>query len=151
MQIYLDYSATTPPRAEVLAMMHSVMTQHWGNPSSLHHWGNRAATVLERSRLQVAALLQATAESIVFTAGGTEANNLAIAGVAGAYAAPQHMVVSSVEHSAVTRPVEQLMAQGWQVGGGASMSPPGICTIIDPKQERGRPKDVLPQHHSFHP
>ena len=106
MQIYLDYSATTPPRAEVLAAMQLVMTEAWGNPSSLHHWGNRAATVLERSRLQVASLIQATAESIVFTSGGTEANNLAILGVAARYEGdPQHMVVSAVEHSAVARPV----------------------------------------------
>ena len=116
MQIYLDYSATTPPRAEVRLAMQSVMTESWGNPSSLHHWGNRAATVLERSRQQVAALIQAPAESIVFTSGGTEANNLAILGVAARYEGdPQHMVVSAVEHSAVARPIEQLMEKGWQV------------------------------------
>lgn len=145
MQIYLDYSATTPPRPEVLAVMRSVMTTHWGNPSSLHHWGNRAATVLERSRLQVAELIHAPAESIVFTAGGTEANNLAIAGTAEAYISaghtPGHIVVSSVEHSAVARPVRQLAFQGWQV----SWLPVDAQGSVDPAALRAalRPDTVL--------
>ena len=120
MQIYLDYSATTPPRQEVLSAMQVTMQQHWGNPSSLHHWGNRAATALERSRQQVAALINAPyPESIVFTAGGTEANNLAVFGVTQhllqQHSAPQHIIVSSVEHSAVANPVRELAARGWQV------------------------------------
>ena len=116
MQIYLDYSATTPPRSEAIAAMHSAMEQHWGNPSSLHHWGNRAATALERSRLQVASLINAaTPESIVFTAGGTEANSLAILGVTQQFSQPQHLIVSAVEHSAVAEPMRHLADQGWQV------------------------------------
>lgn len=116
MQIYLDYSATTPPRDEAIAAMNSALTQHWGNPSSLHQWGNRAATVLERSRLQVASLINATLpESIVFTSGGTEANNLAIWGVAQQFAQPQHIIISAVEHSAIAEPALQLEAKGWQV------------------------------------
>ena len=51
MQIYLDYSATTPTRPEAIAAMQAVLTQHWGNPSSLHEWGQRAATVLEQARM----------------------------------------------------------------------------------------------------
>jgi len=116
MQIYLDYSATTPPRKEAIAAMQTAMTQHWGNASSLHHWGNRAATVLERSRGQVAALINAPSpDSLVFTAGGTEADNLAIFGIARQYAKPQHMIISAVEHSANAAPVRQLEASGWQV------------------------------------
>ncbi|MGC1215994.1 MAG: cysteine desulfurase family protein [Phormidesmis sp.] len=116
MQIYLDYSATTPPRSEAIAAMHLAMEQHWGNPSSLHYWGNRAATALERSRLQVASLINAaTPESIVFTAGGTEANNLAILGVTQQFSQPQHLIVSAVEHSAVAEPMRHLADQGWQV------------------------------------
>ncbi len=96
--------------------MHTAMEQHWGNPSSLHHWGNRAATALERSRLQVASLINAsTPESIVFTAGGTEANSLAVLGVAQQFSKPQHLIISSVEHSAVTQPVQRLADRGWQV------------------------------------
>ncbi len=115
MQIYLDYSATTPPRTEAIALMQSVLTQQWGNPSSLHQWGQQAATVVERARTQVAGLLNAEPEAIVFTAGGTESDNLAILGIARQYAAPQHIIVSSVEHSAVAEPVRSLERDGWQV------------------------------------
>ncbi|ASC71389.1 cysteine desulfurase [Halomicronema hongdechloris C2206] len=115
MQIYLDHSATTPPRPEAIATMQSVLTSQWGNPSSLHQWGNRAATILEQARLQVAQLLNAPMDAIVFTSGGTEADNLAIMGVAHRYTRPQHIVVSSVEHSAVAEPVRLLLQRGWQV------------------------------------
>jgi cysteine desulfurase len=115
MQIYLDYSATTPPRAAVLKVMQSVMAEQWGNPSSLHQWGNRSATILEQSRMQVAALLNAAMDAIVFTAGGTEADNLALWGVAKRYRQPQHMIISAVEHSAVEKPAQQLERLGWQI------------------------------------
>lgn len=115
MQIYLDYSATTPPRPEVIATMQSVMAEQWGNPSSLHQWGNRAATVLEQARFQVAALIQADVDSVIFTAGGTEADNLALLGVARTFERPQHFIISAVEHSAIDQPAQFLAAQGWQV------------------------------------
>lgn len=115
MQIYLDYSATTPPRAEAIALMQAVLTQQWGNPSSLHQWGQQAATVVERARTQVAGLINAELETIVFTAGGTESDNLAILGIARQYTTPQHIIISSVEHSAVAEPVRQLEREGWQV------------------------------------
>ena len=102
MQIYLDNSATTKPRPEAIAAAQKVLQQHWGNPSSLHSWGNRSATVIETARMQVADLLNASSpESIVFTSGGTEADNLAILGVARQYSTPQHIIISSVEHSAI--------------------------------------------------
>jgi len=115
MQIYLDYSATTPPRPEVTGLMQQVMTEQWGNPSSLHDWGQRSATILEQARLQVAELLNAEPESIVFTSGGTESNNLVVMGVAQQYAVPQHLIISSVEHSAISEPVQWLERRGWQV------------------------------------
>lgn len=115
MQIYLDYSATTPTRPEAIARMQEVLTQQWGNPSSLHQWGNQSATVLEQARMQVAELLQADPDSIVFTSGGTEADNLAVMGVARRYADPQHVIISTVEHSAVAEPARQLEQEGWQV------------------------------------
>ncbi|KPQ34367.1 MAG: cysteine desulfurase [Phormidesmis priestleyi Ana] len=96
--------------------MQVAMQQHWGNASSLHDWGNRSATALERSRQQVADLINASvAESIIFTGGGSEANNLAIFGVAKQFLAPQHLIISAVEHSAITEPARQLERQGWQV------------------------------------
>jgi cysteine desulfurase len=115
MQIYLDHSATTPPHPEVIALMQQVMAQQWGNPSSLHAWGNRSATLLERARIQVGSLINAPPESIVFTSGGTEANNLAVFGAAWQSLAPQHLIISSVEHSAISVPAKMLEAQGWQV------------------------------------
>jgi cysteine desulfurase len=115
MQIYLDYSATTPIRPEAITAMQVAMQQTWGNPSSLHEWGNRSATVLQRARVQVAGLINAPADSIVFTSGGTEANNLAILGIAQQYRQPRHLIMSSVEHSAVSEPVQWLESIGWQV------------------------------------
>jgi len=115
MQIYLDYSATTPPRPEAIAAMHGVLTQQWGNPSSLHEWGQQSATVVEQSRMQVAGLINAPADALIFTSGGTEADNLAIMGIAQNYRTPQHIVISSVEHSAIAQPVRWLETWGWQV------------------------------------
>lgn len=116
MQIYLDYSATTPPRPEVMATLQANLMHQWGNPSSLHSWGQRAAMVLETARVQVATLINAsTPESIVFTSGGTEANNLALMGVARQYRKPQHLIISAVEHSAVAEPARLLEQWGWQV------------------------------------
>lgn len=116
MQIYLDYSATTPTRPEAIAAMQAVLTQQWGNPNSLHEWGQRAATVVEQARMQVAHFMEASdPESVIFTSGGTEANNLAIMGVARLYTKPQHIIISSVEHSAIAEPVRLLELWGWQV------------------------------------
>ena len=115
MQIYLDYSATTPPRREVVNLMQRVMAQEWGNPSSLHVWGNRSATLLEQARTGVGNLINAPAETIVFTSGGTEANNLAIFGITQQFSAPQHLIISNVEHSAISEPARHLEACGWQV------------------------------------
>ncbi len=115
MQIYLDYSATTPTRPEVIDIMQTVFTQNWGNPSSLHEWGQRSATIVEQARVQVAHLMNAPPESIIFTSGGTEADNLAILGIARRYRTPQHIIISSIEHSAVAEPVRLLEEWGWQV------------------------------------
>ncbi|MBD2494802.1 cysteine desulfurase family protein [Nostoc sp. FACHB-280] len=116
MQIYLDYSATTPTRPEAIAAMQAILTQQWGNPSSLHEWGQRAAIVLEQARVQVADLINAIdSESIIFTSGGTEADNLAIIGVARLYPVPQHIIISSVEHSAISETVRMLEMWGWEV------------------------------------
>ncbi len=116
MQIYLDYSATTPPRSEVIAHVNNILTQEWGNPSSLHQWGQRAAMAIETARVQVAHLINAAdPESLIFTSGGTEADNLAILGIAKQYTTPQHLIISSIEHSAISEPVRLLEAEGWQV------------------------------------
>jgi cysteine desulfurase len=115
MQIYLDHSATTPTRTEAIAAMHRVLTAEWGNPSSIHQWGERSSNAIEQARFQVAALLNANPDAIAFTSGGTEANNQAIMGVTNRYATPQHVIISSVEHSSINAPVEWLVTRGWQV------------------------------------
>ena len=115
MQIYLDYSATTPTRPEAIAIIEKTLAQQWGNPSSLHEWGNRAALVVETARIQVAGLINAVPESIIFTSGGTEADNLAIMGVARCYTVPQHIIISSVEHSAISEPAKMLENWGWEI------------------------------------
>lgn len=129
MQIYLDYSATTPCRPEAIAAIHHAW-QQWGNPSSLHQWGQRSATVLEEARIQVAGLIGAVPESLVFTSGGTEADNLALLGVTRQYSSPQHLIISSIEHSAVSNCAQWLESQGWQV----TRLPVNRQGLVDPRQ-----------------
>ncbi len=96
--------------------MQEVFLHQWGNPSSLHHWGQRAATVLELARMQVARFIGApSSESMIFTSGGTEADNLALMGIARRYRSPQHLIISSVEHSAIAQPAQFLQQWGWRV------------------------------------
>lgn len=114
--IYLDYNATTPIAPEVLSAMLPWLTEHFGNPSSGHPQGQVAAAALRRARAQVAALIGAAAEEINFTGCATEANNLALLGVA--RAAPpgrRHLIVSAIEHPAVLAPARFLESQGWRL------------------------------------
>jgi cysteine desulfurase len=91
------------------------MRSQWGNPSSLHEWGERSTMAIERSRLQVASLLNADPEGIIFTSGGTESDNMVIMGIARQYRTPQHMIISSVEHSAIRLPAQYLEQHGWEI------------------------------------
>ncbi len=113
--LYFDHSATTPPRPEALEAFQRAAVESWGNPSSLHGWGQRAAIAIEIARQQVASLVGATAEQIVFTSGGTESDNLALMGVARQFDSPQHLIISSVEHAAIAKPALLLEEAGWQV------------------------------------
>ncbi len=115
MQIYLDHGATTPASPEVIDLITEIMRSQWGNPSSLHQWGERSTMVIERSRLQVASLINADPEGIIFTSGGTESDNMALMGIARQYQRPQHIVISSVEHSAVRSPAMYLERNGWEI------------------------------------
>ncbi|PZO43468.1 MAG: cysteine desulfurase [Pseudanabaena frigida] len=115
MQIYLDHGATTPARPEVIDLMTEVMRSQWGNPSSLHWWGERSTMAIERARLQVASLINADPEGIIFTSGGTESDNMVLMGIARQYQTPQHMIISSVEHSAVRLPAQFLEQRGWEI------------------------------------
>src|SRR6516225_6575887 len=100
---YFDHNATTPVSPEVLAAVTPVMTELYGNASSLHHFGQSARHRLDEARRQVAVMLGAKAEEIVFTSGGTEADNLAVLGVA----REGHAIATTIEHPAVLGAVAQ--------------------------------------------
>ena len=114
--IYLDHNATTPVAPEVLDAMLPWLRGEYGNPSSTHPYGRRAAQAVATARGQVAELIGAAAQEIVFTGCATEANNLGLLGVARALGAERrHLVVSAVEHPAVMAPAMHLRSQGWDV------------------------------------
>jgi cysteine desulfurase len=113
--IYLDHNATTPLLPEVVDAMLPYLRQHFGNPSSSHVYGWRAHAAIENARTQVASLLGCTTDELVFTSGGTEANNLAIRGVAEAALARRHIITSTIEHPATSAPCAWLGERGWRV------------------------------------
>src|SRR5438309_4308035 len=110
--IYLDYNATTPVDPAVVEAMLPYLKEHYGNPSSAHALGKAAHAAVERAREQVAALLGAQADEVVFTGGGSEASNQAIKGTVlarprgwfGRWARGAHVVLSAVEHPATGQP-----------------------------------------------
>jgi len=112
--VYLDHNATTPLLPEVVDAMLPYLREHYGNPSSAHAYGGRAREAVEQARSDVAALIMCDAGEIVFTSGGTEANNLAIRGVA-ARSARRRIVTTTVEHPATANPVNWLEQQGWEI------------------------------------
>ncbi len=115
-RIYLDNSATTPIAPEVLEAMMPYLTEAYGNASSIHHFGQTARAAVDKARHQVAALLNARPNEIVFTSGGTEADNLAIRGVLEANPdAGKHIITSAIEHSAVKNTCEDLEKRGYEV------------------------------------
>lgn len=113
--IYLDHNATTPVLPEVMEAMLPYLSTHFGNPSSSHVYGRRTREIVEQARAQVADLIGAAPNEIVFTSGGIEANNLAIRGVAQAAPAGRHIVTSVIEHPATEGPCTFLEAEGWRV------------------------------------
>lgn len=115
-RIYLDYAATTPVRPEVLQAMLPYFTVTFGNPSSIHSLGQEAKGAVEEARTKVAKLIGAQSDEIVFTSGGTEADNLAIKGIALANRdRGNHIITSQIEHHAVLEPCHWLEKQGFSV------------------------------------
>ena len=116
-KIYMDHAATTPLKEEVLEAMLPFLKSVYGNPSSLHFFGREARKALDESREKVARALGATPEEIIFTSGGTEANNLAIQGVARAlsFGERKHIITSAIEHHAVLDTVNYLRSAGFEV------------------------------------
>jgi cysteine desulfurase len=111
--IYLDHAATTPMAPEVVEAMLPWLRDGWGNPSSMHALGRQARNAVDEARDRVAEALGCAAREIVFTAGGSEADNLAIRGVLDRWSARgRHVVVTAIEHDAVLKTAEQLVEEG---------------------------------------
>jgi cysteine desulfurase len=114
--IYLDHNATTPLDPRVLEAMLPFLRDRWGNPSSPYRFGQEARTAVDAARRRVAECLGCRPAEVVFTSGGTEADNLALRGVTHALRARgRHVVTSAVEHPAVLRTCRALEAEGWRV------------------------------------
>jgi cysteine desulfurase len=115
-KVYLDNSATTPVDPRVLEAMLPYLTEKFGNASSVHYFGQEARGAVDRARRAVASLVGARPNEIVFTSGGTEANNLAIRGLceaAGDHG--RHLITSQIEHPSVRGACDELEKQGWEV------------------------------------
>jgi len=117
MRIYLDHNATTPLDPLVADRMAQALRDVWGNASSVHHFGQQAKAALDEARTSVAALIGGDASEIVFSAGGTESDNLAIRGAAEALepSGRKHLVTSAIEHEAVLNTMKALGRKGWRV------------------------------------
>ncbi|MEZ5293398.1 MAG: cysteine desulfurase family protein [Vicinamibacterales bacterium] len=129
-RIYLDHNATTPLVPPALTRLCSVAGEVWGNASSVHHYGQQAKAVLDAARAATAALLGAEPPEIVFTGGGSEADNAAIRGAAEALepSGRRHLVVSSIEHEAILQTAKALARRGWRV----TFLPVGASGVVEP-------------------
>lgn len=125
--LYLDFNATTPLLPEVVDAMLPFLREHFGNPSSSHAYGRRAKDAVERARAQVAALLGCSSGEVLFTSGGTESNNLALAGLT-RDRAPGTVFTSAIEHPATSGPIAWLEQQGWVVER-AGVDATGRCVV----------------------
>lgn len=139
MRVYLDYNATTPVDRSVLDAMLPHFAESYGNASSIHTPGQRSRAAVEQARESVAALIGAKPAEIVFTSGGTEADNLAIFGAAQASRARRrHVVTTAIEHHAVWHACQALERDGVEVtyiptGSGGVVDPAEICRALRPE------------------
>ncbi len=140
--VYLDHNATTPVREEVLEAMFAIYRGVTGNPSSIHSFGREARKEVEEGRARVAGAIGARPEEIVFTGGGTEADNLAVQGVAYAYRKKgDHIITSTIEHPAVLHACRFLEKEGFTV----TYLPVSREGLVDPAEvEKAiRPETIL--------
>jgi len=132
-RIYLDYAATTPTHPEVVEAMISYLGDKFGNPSSIHYFGQEARSAVEKAREKVARLIGAKPQEIIFTSGGTESDNFALKGVA--YALQKkgnHIVTSAIEHHAVLETAHFLQKQGFKV----TFLPVDEYGVVNPEEVR---------------
>jgi len=115
-RIYLDHNATTPPLPAVIDRMIQVLRDDFGNPSSVHHFGQQAKSAIDEARTDVANLVGAEPSEILFTSGGTEADNIAIRGAAEALetTGKRHLIATAIEHEAVLNTLKALARRGWR-------------------------------------
>ncbi len=104
--LYFDHSATTPIDPKVLALMQEVANAHFGNPSSIHKYGQKARAVIEKSRRQIADALGVKSRNIIFTGGGSEANNMVLQNLL--YSDKKHVITSAIEHPAILKVLKHL-------------------------------------------
>src|SRR5215210_3257175 len=115
-RVYLDNSATTPVDPRVVEALLPYLSEKFGNPSSVHFYGQEARAAVDRARREVAALVGARPNEMVFLSGGTEANNLAIRGIAeAAESYGRHIITSQIEHSSVRGICDALEKRGWEI------------------------------------
>lgn len=141
-RVYLDYAATTPTDPRVVEAMRPYFTEIYGNPSSLHAFGQETKAAVEKARAELAALLGCKTEEIVFTSGGTEADNQALEGVAFASEKKgNHIIVSKIEHHAVTECCEFLKKRGFDI----TYLPVDKDGLVDPNEVEKAitPKTIL--------
>lgn len=112
--MYLDHNATTPLDSLALEAMLPFLREQFGNPSSVHRFGRAARAAVDSARAKVGELVGVQPEQVIFTAGGTESNNLALKGVTGK-CGPGRLLIGATEHSSVTRTARQLASHGWEV------------------------------------
>ena len=147
--IYLDHNASTPVPPRVREAVARVLEEGFGNPSAPHAFGRRAREMVERARAQVAALLGAEPDEIVFTGGGTEANNLALRGaLGGAGAGPGALVTSTIDHPATLEPAALLERAGTRVarvapGPEGCVDPARVASALDALRDRPAVVSVL--------
>ena len=134
MRVYFDYNATTPMAPEVVEAIARVSRDAFGNASSVHHFGQQAKAVVDEARSAVAALVNGDPSEVVFTAGGTEADNFAIRGVADASEATgrKHLIASAIEHEAVLNTLRALSRRGWRT----TLLPVDETGIVSPERLR---------------
>ncbi len=141
--VYLDHIATTPVAEEVLQAMLPYFREHFGNPTSLHSFGQVAKKAINEAREKLAVLTNANSpEEFIFTSGGIEANNLAIKGIAEAYEKKgRHIITTEIEHHSILHPLKSLEKRGWEV----TYLKPDKYGLIDPQQlaDAVRPDTVL--------